>query len=143
MGMGWSVSGRRVEIKAGFPAGKLAIDGTPVAKLKLNGEAPVDIDGRTYTFRRKPGILTPIVELIAPGGNPVPLSNKHTPRKPASAGSKCAVHLDMPAVIVCARCGKLACAQCCETDGTHCVACIQPMVESGATPFQWTSEDCG
>lgn len=130
MADGWSVGNKRIELKAGFPAGKLAVDGEALVKLKSKGEWPLSLDGRSYTFRRKAGLMGPTNELVAPDGQVVPLSSQHTPRKPALAGSVCGVHVSELAEIICARCGTFACAQCCSTDATHCAPCIAPMIET-------------
>ncbi len=128
MANGWSVSGKRIEVGPAFPAGKLVMDGELVTKLKSKGDFPVVIAGRGYTFKRKPGWPTPVQELISPAGTTVPFSKTHTAQILAPADAACATHPDARAAIVCARCGSFACSACSEADGTHCAACIAPMI---------------
>src|SRR5262245_29427300 len=125
---GWSIAGRRVEVKPALPSGKLVVDGETAFKLKSKGEFPLSIDGRSYTFERKPGLMAPKDTLRAPDGRAVPPTPKHVPLARAEAGSLCAQHADRPARIVCPRCGSYACDACSGADATHCEACTQRLV---------------
>jgi uncharacterized RDD family membrane protein YckC len=58
------------------------------------------------------------------------------PQPPVPAGARCAVHGERTAVIVCARCGNFACAECeNELDGERfcggCVDRISPLADPG------------
>ena len=128
MANGWSVGGKRLELKAGFPAGKLAVDGEVATKLKSKGSFPVQIDGCPYTFERKPGLLGPKDTLRAADGQLVPPTPQHVASRRAGAGSMCAQHVDVQALVECPRCGSYACERCAGADRTHCRACSERLL---------------
>ncbi len=121
--MGWSVDGKRIEVRAGFPSGKLVVDGGAAVKLAGKGEWAIPIGTRTFTFRRKPGVMGPKDELSFEG-EVVPPTPALVARRDAPAGGRCATHADVDGVITCARCGNFACVACTGADGTHCRTCL-------------------
>lgn len=112
-----------MELKAGFPAGKLAIDGEVATKLKSKGTFPLQIDARPYTFERKSSLIGPKDSLRAADGQLVPPTPQHVANRRAGAGSMCAQHVERQALIECPRCGSYACEACTGADLTHCRAC--------------------
>jgi hypothetical protein len=128
MANGWSIAGKRLEIKPGFPAGKLVLDGETAAKLKAKGSFPLQIAGKPYTFERKQGLMVPKDTLRSADGQVVPPTSKHVPSVRAAAGSLCAQHTDRQALVECPRCGSYACDQCTGPDLTHCRACTERLL---------------
>ena len=122
-GVGWSVDGKRLELRAGFPAGKLAVGDDEPIKLKTKGEWPVQVGRKALTFKRTAGFMGPKNELFA-GAELIPPTPKHVARALAPEGSLCAKHKETPATIACARCGSFSCEACAGPDGTHCRTCL-------------------
>jgi hypothetical protein len=130
-GIGWSVDGKRVELRAGFPAGKLAVGDDEPIKLSTKGEWPVRLGKRTLTFKRTSGFMGPKNELFA-GADLIPPTPKHVPRMLAPEGSLCAEHKETEATIACARCGSFSCEACAGPDGTHCRKCLAGLAAAAA-----------
>ncbi|MHB8877182.1 MAG: hypothetical protein ACYC8T_26085 [Myxococcaceae bacterium] len=128
--MGWSVDGKRVELRAAFPAGKLSIDGEET-KLSASGVWPVKVGKRTLTFKRTRGFMGPKNELFM-GTDLVPATPKHVPQTLAPDGSLCAVHKEAAAAITCARCGSFTCEACSGPDLTHCRPCLAKLAAEAA-----------
>lgn len=130
MALAWSIAGKRIEFRAGFPAGKLVVADAPKGaalhelKMKTKGEWELPVDGRTYKVVRTAGMMGPKIDLFSARGELVPPSAKHVPPSPAPAGALCAAHAQVAAVSACARCGTFLCADCQGADLTHCRACL-------------------
>lgn len=130
MALGWSIAGKRIEFRAGFPAGKLVVADAPKGpalhelKMKAKGEWELPVAGRTYRVVRAAGMMGPKIDLFSPRGELVPPSAKHLSPSPAPAGAVCATHAQAAAVSACARCGTFLCAECQGADLTHCRACL-------------------
>ncbi len=128
---GWSVDGKRVEVRAGFPAGKLVVDGGDELKLSAKGVWPVRLGKRTLTLKRTAAFLGPKTELFA-GPELIPPTPAHVGQVLAPDGSLCARHREAAALITCARCGSFACEACAGPDRTHCRTCLEGLAADAA-----------
>ncbi len=135
MAQGWSVDGRRVQLGAAFPAGKIVVleNGASVHEQKLSGKGqwPLSIGGAPFELKRTKGFMGPKTDLFNERGEKIPLSAKHVVPAPAVVGSLCAVH-SAAARFACARCGAFACPQCAGADLTHCKGCSDRLGQEAA-----------
>jgi len=135
MAQGWSVDGRRIEFRAAFPAGKLAVlEGGNVVheeKLKAAGEWQLPVGKRTFKVTRTRGFMGPKTVLHGLDGSEIPMTPKHVEPTPAPSGATCATH-QAAASYVCPRCGAFCCPQCAGPDFTHCAPCATRQAEAAA-----------
>jgi len=114
-----------VSLCGGLPAGLVLVGaGYPVAGLVL---VLAGVGGALGTWLALGWRRGPAVQRITDDRVVVDLPHELTaaefrrvlsgaPPRPAPADSVCAVHRDVPAAIVCARCGSFACADCARSD---------------------------
>lgn len=132
--MAWSIAGKRVEFRAGFPAGKLVVTdkpkGTPEFELKLatKGEWQVPVGVHQVKAVRTSQFAGPKLELFGANGALIPPTEQHLLPGLAPEGSQCASH-QVAATYACARCGTFVCAQCSGVDFTHCQKCLGSLTE--------------
>lgn len=132
--MPWSIAGKRVEFRAGFPAGKLVVTdkpkGTPEYELKLatKGEWQVPVGAHQVKVVRTSQFAGPKLELFGANGALIPPTEQHVVPGLAPAGSQCPTH-QVAATYACARCGTFVCAQCAGADFTHCQKCLGSLTE--------------
>jgi hypothetical protein len=148
MAQGWSIAGKRVEFRAGFPAGKLAVTNgqkgaPPEHELKLasKGEWTLPVGPHQVKVVRTAQFAGPKLELFGPGGGLIPPTAAHVAPGPAPAGSVCPAH-QAPATSACARCGTFVCGQCVGADLTHCQTCLtalQTAAQKNAAAMVWMS----
>lgn len=134
MAQGWSIGGKRIEFRAAFPAGKLAVVTPPgtqpehEVKLTTKGEWQVPVGEHTYRVVRTQAFMGPKIEVFSPRGELVPPAAKHVAPAVAPFGSMCATHSSVGAKYACARCGTFVCGECAGADLTHCRKCIEGLV---------------
>ena len=128
MAHGWSIGGRRLELGAAFPAGKIVAreQGAVVFEKKLPraGQLEAPLGGQTFTVRRTSGFMGPKTEVFDARGRRIPPSARPIQPGPAPLGSSCATH-QVGASYACARCGTFVCVDCAGADLTHCEPCLQ------------------
>ncbi|MBL8933273.1 MAG: hypothetical protein JNM69_01895 [Archangium sp.] len=132
--MAWSIAGKRVEFRAGFPAGKLVVTntpkGTPEHELKLatKGEWQLPVGVHSVKVVRTSQFAGPKLELFGASGALIPPTDQHLVPGVAPEGSQCPSH-QVAATYACARCGTFVCAQCAGVDFTHCQTCLASLTE--------------
>lgn len=132
--MAWSIAGKRVEFRAGFPAGKLVVTdkpkGTPEFELKLatKGEWQLPVGALLVKVVRTSQFAGPKLELFVANGALIPPTEQHVIAGLAPEGSQCPSH-QLAATYACARCGTFVCAQCAAVDLTHCEKCFVGLSE--------------